>query len=195
MDPQSKKSLIDRLVKGKEDSLIESYIVDGPSKLRAKIEVSAEEWSVFFDYLVFEENLLYKCVVANSDFFVDIYIKFGSTHVREVLDIEDAKYDVIWEMLFDFIAIANEGLYYHAVEHRDKYMTAMKARGSDFVRKVLGVSKGKYEENWAKVLDFLLNAVCDAIFSESTYEHGLQAFAMMMNGVREQRALNRFGVI
>lgn len=195
MNFKDKKSLIDHLVKGRENLLIEKYIVDGPSKLKKSLKISDKQWKIFFDYLVFEENLLYKCIIANKDFFADIYIKFGSAHVREVLDIQEMKYDIIWEMLFDFIAIANENLYYHVLEHRDRYMTALKARGTDFIRKVLGIWKPKYEENWAKVLDFLLNAVCDAIFSEQTFEHGLKAFSLIMNGTREHRPVYKHGII
>ncbi len=195
MKSKDKKSLIGHLVKGKENLLIERYISDGPNKLKKSLKMSDKDWSIIFDYLVFEENLLYKCIVANTDFFTDIYVKFGSAHVREVLNIQEMKYDVIWEMLFDFIAISNESLYFHVLEHRDRYMTALKARGTDFVRKVLGVWKPKYEENWAKVLDFLLNAVCDAIFSEQTFEHGLKAFSLIMNGTREHRPVYRHGIL
>lgn len=195
MNFEQKQSVINRLVKGKEASLIEKYIVDGPTKVKEEMGATDEEWSVLFDYLVFEENLLYKAVTANVDFFLDIYVKHGIAHVREVLDIQHQKYDVVWELLFDYIAISHEGLYFHVMEHRDRYMTAMKARGGDFVRKVLGVWEGKYEENWAKVLDFLLHAVCDAIFSEQTYENSIRAFSMIVNGVREHRPIYKHGLI
>ncbi len=195
MNFEQKQSVINRLVEGKEASLIEKYIADGPTKVKEGMNATDEEWSVIFDYLVFEENLLYKAVVANIDFFLDIYVKHGTAHVREVLDIQHQKYDVVWEILFDYIVISHEGLYFHVLEHRDRYMTAMKARGGDFVRKVLGVWKGKYEENWAKVLDFLLHAVCDAIFSEQTYENSIRAFSMIVNGVREHRPIYKHGLI
>lgn len=180
---------------GREDILIETYIKDGPSQLRKELGLPEQEWHEVFDYLVFEHALLYKCVACNAEFFVDLYVKFGSAHVRDVFDIVDSKYDVVWEFLFDFIAIANEGLYYHVLEHRDRYMTAMKARGSDFVRKVLGVWKDKYNENWGRVLDFLLHAVCDAMFSEQTFEHSLRAFSRMINGIREHRPIFKSGIV
>lgn len=195
MNSVSKQLVLARYVAGNEDSLIERYIVDGPSKLREDLGLKVAEWLVVFDYLVFEKNLLYKCITNNMDFFVDIYVKFGAAHVKEVLEIVDDKYSVVWEMLFDFIAISNDSLYFHVMEHRDKYVTALKARGSEFVRKVLGIWKPKYEDNWAKVLDFLLNAVCDAIFSEQTFEHGLRAFSLIMNGTREHRPIYKHGLI
>jgi hypothetical protein len=195
MNSESKKILIERYVFGKENFLIQKYIVDGPISVKDHLGLLDEDWQVVFDYLVFEENLLYKCITTNIDFFKDTYIKFGTAHVREVLGISHDKYDIVWEVLFDFISIVNEALYYHVLEHREKYTTALKARGSDFVRKVLGVWKPKYEENWAKILDFLLNSVCDSIFSQNTFDHSLKAFSLIMNGTREHRPIYRHGLL
>ncbi len=195
MNVEDKKLLVERYVKGREDRLVDSYIQDGPAKVKKELGVSDEEWTAIFDYMVFVENLLYKTIITNMEFFLNEYIKFGSVHVREVLEITEPKYDVVWDVLFDFIAISHEGLYYHVLEHRDRYMTAMKARGTDFVRKVLGIGKDKYAENWERVLDFLLHAVCEAIFSEQTFEHSLKAFSRIMNGVREHRPIFKSGIL
>jgi len=191
----SKKSVVKKYAQGRENILIEAYIEHGPSKLQQEIDISPKHWLVVFDYLVFEHNLLYKCIISNTQFFVDEYVRHGSSHIREMLNIVNKKYDLIWNFLFDFIAISNDGLYYHVLHHRDRYMLALKARGSDFVRKVLGVWKPKYEENWSKVLDILLNAVCESIFSEQTFEHGLNSFCRLMNGVREHRPIFKSGII
>lgn len=180
---------------GREDELVEKYIKDGPTVCKKSLGIRDDEWREVFDYLVFEQALLYKCVAGNAEFFVDMYVKYGTAHVREVLDIEDSKYDMVWELLFDFIAIAHEGLYYHVLEHRDRYMVAMKARGGDFVRKVLGIWKDKYDENWERILDFMLNAVCDAIFSEQTFENSLRTFSLMVNGMREHRPIFKSGIL
>lgn len=187
--------LIERYVKGKEDDLIDQYISHGPSDLKKELGVTDEEWTIIFDYLVVEKNLIYKCVMRNSDFFTDIYVKFGASHVRKVLEISVRKYDIFWEASFDFIAIANEGLYLHVLENRGKYMIALKARGADYVRKVLGIWKPKYEENWARILNLLLHAVCDGIFSNMTFEHGLKSFSMIMNSVREHRRICESGIL
>lgn len=195
MNSEYKQSVTAKFLQGKVDEIVEKYIKDGPTLTREHLNASEEEWKVLFEYLVFEHNLLYKTVVANDDFFGDLYVKYGTAHVREVLDILESKYDKIWELLFDYLAIAQDGLYYHVMEHRDKYTVAMKARGGDFVRKVLGIWQGKYEENWAKVLDYLLHAVCDAIFSEQTYENSLRSFSMIMNNTRDHRPINKYGLI
>ncbi|MEK7085496.1 MAG: hypothetical protein AAB953_00585 [Patescibacteria group bacterium] len=183
--------LLERYARGKESNLIERYIKDGQTALREEFGLSEEEWTVIFDYLIFDHNLLYKAVMQASDFFVENYVKHGMTHVREILNINDTKYDVIWEVVFDFLAISNEGLYYHVLEHRDRYMIAFKARGGDFVRKVLGIWKEKYEEHWAKILDLLLYSICNEFISDQNFEHGLRAFSYLMNGMRENRPVEK----
>lgn len=195
MTIQDKNMALERYARGKEKELIEMYIANGPAETKKGIGVSEEEWRVVFDYLVFEKNLLYKAVIASADFFNQEYVKNGMTRVREILDVVDAKYDQMATLVFDFVAIANEGLYFHVLEHRDKYMNVMRQRGGDFVRKVLGVWGEKYEENWAKVLDFLLKGVCDDIFTEQTFDHGLRAFSRIMNCKREQRPIYKSGII
>lgn len=189
MTQQDKYLVIERYVRGKESELVEAYILDGPMALKLAKGFSEEEWRVVFDYLVINHGLLYKCVVQNVDFFMDEYVKHGMAHLREMFDVQDEKYDFVARQLFDFLAIASDGLSQHVLQHRDRYMIAMKARGAEFVRKVLGIWSDKYDESWEKVLNILLHAVCDAIFTETTYERGLETFCRMMNGMRDHRAL------
>lgn len=189
MNLQDKNLFLAKYAKGKEDSLIKKYIADGPTALRKKLGLNEEQWQVIFDYFVFEHNLLFKTVSYSSEFFLENYVKFGMTHLREILDVVDAKYDAIFEIVFDYLAISKEGLYFHVLENRDKYMIALYARGCEFMKKILGISKEKYEEHWGKVLDILLNACCDAIFSDRTFENGLNSFVYLMNRVREHRAI------
>ncbi|MFH1284413.1 MAG: hypothetical protein ABIH78_02380 [Candidatus Peregrinibacteria bacterium] len=195
MNLQDKNMIVDLVARGQEDKLVDRYISEGPKTLRESLKLTEEQWLDVFDYLVFEHNLLYKCVTRSADFFVDEYVKHGAAGLREILDIADSKYDRAFEIVFDFVAISKDGLYYHVIEHRNTYMAAMRARGGDFVRKVLCIWNDKYEETWARVLDFLLHAVCNGIFSEQTFEHGLRAFSKIMNRVRPQRALNKWGIL
>ena len=187
--------LLERYAKGKEDSLIESYIQDGPTALREKLGFSDEDWQVIFDYLVYGHNLLNKTVLHSLEFFVDSYVKYGAAHVRGILGIESDKYDDVWRFCFDFVAISNEGLYYHVLEHRERYIVAFRARGGDFVRKVLGIWNERYEEHWAKILNLLLNGVCHGIFSEQTFERGLKSFSKVVNGLRQHRPVEKSEIL
>lgn len=189
MNTSDKNLILERYAFSRESVLTDKYIANGPTDLREELGISEAEWKVIFDYLVFDHNLLFKAVAANTEFFLDMYIKNGIGHLRDVLDISDVSYDLICEVVFDFVAISKEGLYYHVLENRDRYMLAFKTRGGDFVRSLLGISKSKYDENWAAILDILLHAVCDSLFSGQTLEHGLRAFSCLMNGMRIHRPL------
>lgn len=184
---QKDKFIIEKYARGKEAFLIESYILNGPTELSEKIGVGQFEWQIIFDYLVFEHNLLYKCITYSSDFFLDLYIKHGMEHIREILDVTGKKYDAILEVVFDFLSISKEGFYYHFLQHRDKYAFIFKVRGGDVLRKVLGITKNKYDEHWGSVLDLLLNTVCEELFTDQTFDKGLRAFAYLLNGMREHR--------
>jgi len=183
--------LIERYARGRESTLVDRYIADGPTVLKEELGVSDEDWRVIFDHLVFGFNLLYKAVVQAQDFFREAYIKHGMAHVREIMDVVDDKYNLPLEVVFDFLAIANDGLYYHVLQNRDRYIIAFKARGGDFIRKVLGVWKEKYEENWSRILDLLLHSVCADVFNETNFEYGLRAFSAMMNVNRMHRPIEK----
>jgi len=182
-----KQKLIEKYVLGREKFLVESYIVHGPVKTCDYLGVLQEEWQLIFDYLVFEKNLIYKCIIANIDFFIEIYVKDGGLRLRSILEIDDKKYNQIWEQAFDYIAIANDSLIYHVMENREKYLIGFNARGGSFLRKVLGIWKEKYNSEWEKILNFLLNTVCNGIFEERNFEEGLFMFSRLINGTRVHR--------
>lgn len=192
MEPKTKKLIVDSYARGKEDQLVQAFIVAGPTAVKKTLGIRNAKWQVIFDYLVFEHGLLEKCVAQNASFFVDLYVKFGMKHIRAIFEVEAKKYDMPMGAVFDLIAVKNEGLYLHVLQKRNRYLLAFKARGGSFLRTILGILDKKYDQVWEMVLDILLNAVCDGLFSERTLEHGLQNFAMMMNGVREHRALVKY---
>ena len=186
--------LIESFVRGRETVLTEKYIADGLSALKEVLGLSEVQWRVVFDHLIFQHALVYKCVTASKDFFLEAYIKHGSTHVREILDIVEGKYDEVWQMIFDFLAIANKGLEYHVIEHRDRYMTSFKVRGGDFARKVLGIWNSKYDEHWSRILNLLLHSVCESHFDEKGFEGSIRLFTSIANINRVHRPLNKFKI-
>jgi len=192
MDIKTKKLIVSSYAKGREDQLIQAYVVAGPTALLKALKIKDAKWQVIFDYLVFEHGLLDKCISQNIGFFVDLYVKFGINHIRSIFEVEAKKYDFPMESVFDFIAVKNEGLFLNVLQNRARYSLAFKARGENFLRTILGILDEKYDQVWGMVLDILLNAVCDGLFSERTLEHGLKNFAMMMNGVRDHRALIKY---
>lgn len=189
MTQSEKNMVIESFVNGRESALIEQYIDLGPEAMKKEMGLSEDVFKVMFDHLVFAHNLLYKTVMANTEFFLESYVNFGMTHVREILNVLDDKYDKIFEVVFDYLVISFEGLKHHVVNHRSRYMAAMKEHGSDFVRKVLGVWDSKYDENWREVLELLLNGVCEDIFDERNAEANIKAFSLLMNQKREHRRI------
>jgi len=194
MSKLDKNEVVKKYVNGQEEALVEAYIKDGPSSIKEKMDLDDHVFEIVFDHLVFEHNLIYKAIISNHDFFADKYVRYGSAHIRDILDITDEKFDLIYEIVFDFL-VANEAVYYHVLQHRERYTTAFKARGKDFVRKVLGLWKPKYEESWQKIYEFLLNCLSDCIFSEKTLDQGIEAFSMIVNGSREQRIITQSGLL
>jgi len=195
MNQQDKNLLLERYVRDREDLLIEKYILMGPSALRDQMGLSENEWRILFDHLVFRLGLLSKTINQNFDFFFDNYVQHGSSHVRDILDVGDQAYDEIWQMSFDFLAIAHQGIIYHVMHHRKRYAETMKVRGQEFVRKVLGIWAVKYDEHWQKILVILLNTASDDIFAEQTFDHGLNTFSALISRDRVHRTIEKSEIL
>lgn len=187
MTQEDKNLLLERYARGRESSLIENYILQGPKEMMENMGLEKEEWLVIFDYLVFHHGLLYKCVTKSIDFFLEAYVKHGVNHVRDILEVHDEKYDLVWGMVFDHLAIANEGLHYNVLHHRERYVVEFQARGGHFLRKSLGIWNEKYDKQWEQVVELLLHAACEDFFSDQEFEHSLRSFAYIVNGGRVHR--------
>jgi len=195
MNNLEKVQILEAYVKGNEDFLINKFIQDGPSQIKLELNLKDSEWLVIFDCLVFEHNLLYKTVLKNTEFFVDAYVKYGMDHARSILDVSDNKYDLVWEVVFDYIVGACDALYLHVLEKRDYCFEILENKGGQALRNSLGISKGKYDVLWEKVLTVLLNVYCENATSEQNFSSGLKAFSLLMNESRVQRPINEFGLL
>ncbi len=189
MNQHDKNLVLERYVRGKEKALVKRYIDDGPTKMKAEMCVSAEEWEVIFDYLVFNEALLYQSVINSSEFFVEQYVKYGMAQINDIFEVNDDKYKGVLEVVFDYIAIEKEGLYYHVLEHREVYYRSLRKHGGTFFRRILGIDKKKYDEQWKKVLNILLKASVSNVFSVRSFDENLGAFGKIYNEMREHRRI------
>ncbi|MFC1615592.1 hypothetical protein ACFL21_00480 [Patescibacteria group bacterium] len=181
------KNIIEIFVKGRENDLINRYIESGPELLKKEMKVCDSEWETIFDYLVFHHNMVYKCVTANCDFFLDTYIESGMAKIREMLNITDQKYDCFVEQIFEFLAIVNEGLNKHMIQHIDRYSEAIQKRGASFLRKVLYLNKSKYDQHWKMVLDVLLHSFTSSVAAHQNFEKCMRVFTNMVNSNRDHR--------
>ena len=183
------RCLYENIAIGREEEFIDAYIKDGPAFIKEKYGLTALTWRKSFDYLVFENNLLFKCVNALPEFFLEIYIKHGIKHVREVLDVSAKKYDLVMEPVFDLLAISKEGLFAHILENREKYLELLKVEGGGAIRAELGLTKSKYTDVWTKVMEILFKSTCEDAFCSRNLEESLRAFALMIGGGRIHRKI------
>lgn len=189
---RDKNMLLESFVRGRENDLVRRYIKDGPTVLKGELGLSDLQWKVIFDYLVFNCGLLDKVVIAGVDFFMDGYVKYGFSFVRNILNVEGNEYGEVCRRLFYLLAIEKGGLRYHVIENRDAYMTALDRRDAGFVRVILGLSGERYDEQWEEVLNLLLTGFCEDVFKESNLENGVKFFCNLINSTREHRALGKF---
>ncbi len=173
--------------KGEEDYMVALFLQGGPEALREHYQFSEVDLVAVFDYLVFEYDLLLRCVEANEDFFLNLYIEQGLTRVRDVLGVLDDKYNDFFEEVFDYLAIEKKGIYQHVLNFQGRYAEAVKKHGSDFVKKILRIDSEKYHDQWAEVLELLLSIVCKNMIEESQLDRGLEKFTEMFNRQRLHR--------
>ena len=195
MSQEEKNLLIERYVRSREKNLINSYIADGPTELRNRLGLNEQQWEIVFDYLVFNFDLLIKCINGNGDFFLNTYVKYGMDHVRDLLNISSDKYDHISQKLFHIIAIEQDGLYYHVLENRTKYHCVFRSRGSEFLRTKLLINTGVHDDYWRKILSLFLSDYCNDLLTEKKLEQSLYAFTQVMNGLRVHRPIEKSEII
>ena len=181
------------LLKKKADKLMTLFIQEGPEALRQKIGAQSDKhWEYIFNYLIFSEEVLYKCVVQFLPFFKNVVSEKGLVALRAIFHIENAKYDVVFEKLVDFIGISHEALLDYVYIHRAELSQKIFCGQGSIIRHELGLSNNKYSETWYRVLEILQEAVCQHVDEESSLEKGIQAFDVMMNGLRTHRSLRTY---
>jgi hypothetical protein len=153
------KSAIEKALNGHEERLMTLFIQQGPQALRTQLKVPNDfVWTIVFDHLVFNLDVLKRCIDLFFPFFKDYVVKNGPVALRELFGIEDARYDEVFEKLLDDMVIARGLLFEHVHAHIDEYLGALKqGRGSD-IRTQLGLVPTKYDPTWNEVVNFLLDA-------------------------------------
>ena len=53
MDIKTKKLIVNSYARGKEDQLVQAFIVAGPTAVKKTLGIRDAKWMVIFDYLVF----------------------------------------------------------------------------------------------------------------------------------------------
>ena len=176
-----------------EDTLMEKFIEEGPKWLRARLNMERDgDWSVFFDYLVLKTDVMKKCAIKYMDFFKDAVEEQGPQVIKRVFAIEDQRYAVVFEQIFDLVAIGNGALYQYVLKNRQSLSEKiLKGKGSE-IRKELCIENTKYDALWTELLGLLQQSVCDRVEKDRQLEQGLHSFNMLMNTMREHRSLRSY---
>ncbi len=153
------KAVVEDALLGHEERLMTLFIQQGPQALRTMLQVPNDYvWSVVFDHLVFNLDVLKRCVDMFFPFFRDYVLKNGPLALREVFGIADSRYDAVFEKLVDDMVIARGLFFEHIDAHTADYLAALqKGQGSD-IRSQLGIVPSKYDPLWKEVVNFLLDA-------------------------------------
>lgn len=177
-------------VADREEDLMVTYIQQGPEAVRAKVGVARDEsWRDIFDRLVFNGDVLMKCVVNFMPFFKNMVVEHGPLVLRDIFDIREAKYDSVFERLFDLIAVSNGALYDYAYKNRVDLFSKIKRGEGDLVREALCLTGARYDALWSEILNMLVDAVCDQILEDRMKEDGLKVIVKLFEAVREQRGI------
>lgn len=187
------KERLECLLEQKSDKLMNIFIQQGPDALRKNLNIKLEKhWEYVFDYLVYNEAVLKRCVVNFMPFFKHMVVRGGPAVLRKVFKIEARKYDSVYEQLFDLVAAAEGAIYDHLYLKKDEYVLHILNGQTKDLRKQLCPASAKYDILWWKLLEMLQEAVCTKVSTQQKFEQGIRAFTSMMNGLREHRSLRSF---
>lgn len=154
------KALIQGAIEGHEDRLMTLFIQQGPQALRQTLGAKSDYvWTVVFDYLVFNHDVLKRCVQMFLPFFKDFVIKNGPVALRGIFGIESSVYDEVFEKILDDMVIAEGLLFEHIHANIDQYVALIRAGKGSEIRSTLGLAQEKYDNLWKDVLDFLLDGL------------------------------------
>jgi|WetSurMetagenome_2_1015567.scaffolds.fasta_scaffold41442_3 hypothetical protein len=178
---------------GREDLMMIVYVQQGPDVMRKQFGLNDDhDWKLAFDRLVFSRDVVKKCVVNFMPFFKHMVAEKGPMVLRAIFGIEDARYDRVFEQIFDLVAVSDGAIYDYVYENGAKLSARITAGNASGLRKELGLGNAKYDRLWEELLGIMCAQVCDGISTERAYVTGLDAFSLLMNGLREHRSLRSY---
>lgn len=191
MKPEKKRP-IDRAleilkcaVQAREEIVVEGFVQLGPDELRKALDIEhQEDWARFFDYLVLNRSVVKHCVRKYLRFFSEVVADKGPQSLRRIFKIEDAKYDEVFEEIFDLVAVSDGAIFQYVENNRFEFVMIIRQGHADNLRKGLCLEGKRYESLWLEILEYLMGAVCETYYDERVIETGVQAFTLLMNNLR-----------
>lgn len=176
-----------------EIQLMETFIQEGPESLRRKLGISTDRvWEQVFDRLIFQKGVVKHCVLKFLPYFKHLVSEHGPKVLRSIFGIEAYKYDQVFENVFDLVAVGHSSLYDHVYQNRHEYAQLIRKGHAKGLRSELCIEAKRYDGLWQELLDVLMKATCEELYSESTFDRGLTAFSLIMNQTRIQRSLRSY---
>lgn len=177
----------------REVQLMETFIQEGPESLRQKLGVSSDIiWRQIFDRLIFQKGVVKHCVLKFLPYFKYLMTEHGPGVLRSIFGIEEAKYDQVFENIFDFVAIGHNALYDHVYQNRHDYAQMIRKGHAKNLRSQLCIQAKRYDGLWQEFLEIIMKATCEELYSESVFDRGLTAFSLIINKTRTHRSLRSF---
>lgn len=182
--------ILKKAVQNREAVVVEGFVQLGPDELRKALEIEdGERWQEAFDYMVLNQGVMKHCVRKYMDFFHGFMVDRGPLAIRTAFNIEDAKYDSVFEEIFDLVAIGKGALYDHVQKNMHVYVMTVRDGKADNLRVELGLGAKRYQKVWEELLGQFMNAVCDDLYDQRQVEQGIFLFDALMNSLREHRSL------
>lgn len=183
--------ILKRAVAAREEIVVEGFMQLGPDELRNALEMEKnEDWQRFFDHLVLNRGVVKHCVRKYADFFYDVVADKGPMALRRIFQIEEVKYDGVFEEIFDLVGVSKGAVFKYVQDNRFEFVMVIRRGGANNLRKGLCLEGKKYEALWFEVLEYLMGAVCETYHDEKVVESGLQTFTLLMNSLRKNRRLD-----
>ena len=183
-------SILKKAIEKREYIVAEGFITMGPKELRKTLSITNnEDWRKLFDYLVIYRGVIKRCVLTYMDFFYDLVSSKGPNAMREVFGIENAKYDVVYEEIFDLVAVSKGAMYTYVRNNCSDFAQLVKQGKAGDLQNRLGLTSKKYQHVWMEILELFVDAVCEDYVDGRAVDQGFYAFSMIFNGIREQRSL------
>ncbi len=177
--------LLKESVKKREEELMVIYIQQGPEVLRAKVGAKTDEsMRMVFDRLVFTDDVLMKCVMNFMPFFKSMVAENGPLVLRKIFAIESARYNPVFEKLFDLVAVANGALFDYAYRNRTELAARIMRGDGGEIRKMLCLTGRRYDALWGEILRMLIDCVCDSILADRMNKDGIQALMKLFEAAR-----------
>mgnify|MGYP001558092679 FL=1 len=130
---------------------------------------------------LFEKKFIFIAVDRFQDFLVDVMTVYGPLRIRHMFQIEDRRYDDLFQSVMLYIGVSREALFLHISRNVPKLLEMFHVQGPEAVRFELHLVGSHYDDLWVKVLDILMDHFALQQVNERQKSHVKEFFRSMRN--------------